>query len=533
MVASCVRRDLSSLARSTFDVLVIGGGIVGACAARDATLRGLRVALIERDDFAGGISWNSLKIIHGGLRSLQSLDVRQARQFVHERRAWLTIAPHLVEPIAFIVPTRGAGGESALVMRAGLALNDIVSRDRNEGVQPSRRLPRGRAISRAELQSLAPALAAGHGAGVLFHDAQLYSAERLVMAVLDDAVRAGATIANYAEAIDPFRERDALAGVVVEDRASGDRFDVRAPVIVNAAGAGAARVAARLTGRGDAVAPMRAIALNLMLAGDAGGVGMAIPARESGALRRLFVAPWRGRMLAGTAHYPCEREPRSPEELEPYVERFVGELSAAWPTRSLTRDDVLLVHAGMQPDLPGHGPPEHRIVDHAYEGVPQLLTAIGPKLTTSRAVAEELIDQASKRLGLPSRSCETAVRPLASAPAEDCSALVARALAADRAGLPDDVLTHLVRSYGAGHHAVLAMVRDEPALAQRIEAGSPVIAAQLAYGAREEMAMRADDLVYRRTELASTARATPHGTSVAEAQLRRAESPGGRESRSR
>jgi glycerol-3-phosphate dehydrogenase len=291
-------------------------------------------------------------------------------------------------------------------------------------------------------------------------------------------------------------------------------------------------VAARLTGRADAVAPMRAIALNLMLAGDGGAVGMAIPAREGASLRRLFVAPWRGRTLAGTAHYPCDREPASPSELEPYVERFVRELAAAWPARSLTRDDVLLVHSGMQPDLPGHGPPAHRIVDHARDGVPQLLSAIGPKLTTSRAVAEELLDRACARIPLPCKPCETAVRPLASAPAEDCSALVARALAADRAGLPEDVLTHLVRSYGVHHDALLAMVRDEPALAERIDPGSPVIAAQLAYGAREEMAMRGDDLVYRRTELGSTAHVTSHGSGVADAQLRRVESPGGRESRS-
>jgi len=526
-----VRRDLSSLANSTFDVLVLGGGIVGACAARDAALRGLRVALIERDDFAGGISWNSLKIIHGGLRSLQSLDVRQSRQFVRERRAWLTIAPHLVEPIAFVVPARGAGAESALVMRAGLALNDIVSRDRNEGILPSRTIPPGRRLSRAELRALAPALAAGNDPGVLFHDAQLYSAERLVMAVLGDAVRAGASIANYAEATDPLHMGGRLSGVVVSDHETGSRFELRASVIVNAAGASAAPVAARLTGRANAVAPMRAIALNLMLAGSASTVGMAIPAREGAALRRLFVVPWRGRTLAGTAHYPCEREPRSRDELEPYVERFVRELAAAWPARSLTRDDVLLVHSGMQPDLPGHGPPEHRIVDHAHDGVPQLLTAIGPKLTTSRAVAEELIDRACARLTLPCRPSETAKRPLASAPAEDCSTLVARALAANHAGLPEDVLTHLVRSYGADHQALLAMARDEPALAQRVESRSPVIAAELAYGAREEMAMRAEDLVYRRTELASTAHATPHAASVAEAQLRRSESPGGRESR--
>src|SRR4051812_31775852 len=191
MVACGVTRRLDALADGSYDVLVIGGGIVGACVARDAARRGLKVALLERGDFGAGISWNSLKIVHGGLRSLQRLDVRQARAFVHERRAWLRIAPHLVEPIPFVVPTRGAGGESSLLMRAALALNDTVSRDRNEGVLPSRHIPPGRMLARAELRTLVPGLLDTYSGGALFHDAQLYSAERLVFAVLADAEQSG------------------------------------------------------------------------------------------------------------------------------------------------------------------------------------------------------------------------------------------------------------------------------------------------------------------------------------------------------
>jgi glycerol-3-phosphate dehydrogenase len=527
MVASGVRRDLPSLARSPFDVLVIGGGIVGACTARDAALRGLRVALVERDDFCGGISWNSLKIVHGGLRSLQSLDLAQARHFVRERRAWLTIAPHLLEPLAVVVPTRGAGRESALLMRAGLALNDIVSRRRNRGVSASRRLPHGRALGGQELLALAPGAFPGYRSGVLFYDAQLYSAERLVMAVLDDAVRAGAVIANYAEAVEPLLDRGALAGAVVEDRIAGDRFDVRASMVVNAAGAGAAEVAARIARRASVVAPMTGIALNLVIEGDGGTTAFAMVSREGGRMRRLFVVPWRGRTIVGTAHFPCALAPASTEELEPYVERFVREVAAAWPARSITRDSVLLVHAGMQPLYEMHGPPAHLIVDHASDGTPQLLTAVGPKLTTSRAIAEKLVDSVCARAGRTVKRCETATRLLASAPAQDVEMLVARALADDRAGLPDNVMRHLVRSYGANYEAIMALVRQRPAFGDHVEAGSPVIVAQLEYGVLEEMAMRSGDLVNRRTELGQTARVTPRARAVAADQLRLVESPSG------
>jgi glycerol-3-phosphate dehydrogenase len=523
-----VQRDLGSLAGSSFDVLVVGGGIVGACVARDAALRGLRVALIERGDFGGGISWNSLKIVHGGLRSLQGLDIRQARHFVRERRAWLTIAPHLVEPLSFVVPTRGIGRESALVMRAGLALNDLVSSDRNEGVVASRRIADGRTLSRDELRALVPGVFDAYTGGALFHDAQLYSAERLVLAVLEDAVRAGATIANYVEEVGAVRDGGVLAGVSARDALggeSGERFDVRAAMIVNAAGAGAASVAERLTGRQGSATPMAGIALNLMLAGDDSvKTAFAIAASEEGRIRRLFVVPWRGRTLVGTAHYACERMLTSEAEHEPHIERFLREIAAAWPARAITRESVLLVHAGMQPlphGAPGakHGPPEHTIIDHAREGAPQLLTAIGPKLTTSRAIAEELVDLVATRVGKATRACETATRPLASAPADDVAIAIARALAGDRAGMTEDVVTYLVRSYGAGYDALLALVRERSALGARIESDSPVIAAQLEHAVRNEMAMRADDLVDRRTELGATARATGRSRAAAEAAL--------------
>lgn len=530
MVAWGVARRLDLLADVSFDVLVVGGGIVGACVARDAARRGLTVALLERGDFGAGISWNSLKIVHGGLRSLQTLDVRQARAFVRERRAWLRVAPHLVEPISFVVPTRGLGGESALLMRAALALNDVVSRDRNDGVQPSRRLPSGRTLSRAEMRRLVPAHFDEYSGGALFHDAQLYSAERLVYATLEDAAHAGATILNYAEAVAPLREGGALAGVVAEDRITGERCDVRGTMIINAAGAGASSVASLLTGRPDAAPPMTGIALNLMFGGDGLTTGFTLRAKMDGGSRRLFVAPWRGRTLVGTAHYECDRAPRSDAELEPYVERFVRELSHAWPERAITRDSVLLVHAGMQPSPHGfesaiaHGPPEHRIVDHASHGVPQLLTAIGPKLTMARAIAEQLIDVATVRLGRADARCDTATARLASAPDSDIPVAISDAIARRRIAATDDVVSHLVRCYGDGasFDTIAEAVRHEPTLGERVHPESPVIAAQLWYAAHHERATTADDIIMRRTELGATARVSPEVRLAAERAIERA-----------
>jgi glycerol-3-phosphate dehydrogenase len=522
-----VQRDLNLLSRSPFDLLVIGGGIVGACVARDAALRGMRVAVVERGDFGSGISWNSLKVVHGGLRSLQSLDFRQARAFVHERRAWLRIAPHLVEPLAFVVPTRGLGGESAMLMRAGLALNDIVAAGRNDGITESRRLPRGRALSRSELEATVPGTFGGYSGGALFYDAQLYSAERLVQSVLSDAKQAGAVIANYVEAVAPLAAAGALGGVIAEDRLSGARFDVRASMIVNAAGSSAAAVANLLTARPGAVQPMTGLALNLMIEGDGGTTAFALTSRSEGRARRLFVVPWRGRTLIGTAHYACERQPQSDAQLEPYVGRFVREVAAAWPSRTITRESVLLVHAGMQslphgaPGAKAHGPPEHLLVDHARDRTPQLLSAVGPKLTMARAIAEQLVDIVCTRVRIAGKPCETATRPLASAPIEDAAAFVARALAGPRAELPDDVVTHLARWYGRddAYATLVRMVASEPALGTRVVDGAPVIAAQLRLAAESSQTTSVDDILFRRTELGATARATSAARAAAQAAL--------------
>jgi glycerol-3-phosphate dehydrogenase len=167
------------------------------------------------------------------------------------------------------------------------------------------------------------------------------------------------------------------------------------------------------------------------------------------------------------------------------------------------------------PGTKAHGPPEHLIIDHARDGVPQLLTAIGPKLTTSRAIAEQLADIVCERIGRATMPCETSTRLLASAPAADMAIVIERALGGDRAGLPDDVVTHLVRSYGAESDSLIRMVRDDTALGARVEEDSPVIAAQLARGVRDEMAMTVEDLLNRRSELGSTARATARSRDAA------------------
>jgi glycerol-3-phosphate dehydrogenase len=233
-------RDLARLAQESFDVVVIGGGIYGLSIAWELACGDLRVAIVERDDFGGGTSFNSLKTIHGGIRALQHGALGDMREFVREQRAIATITPHLLHPLPFVVPTYRHPVRNRLAMRIFFRIFDRLAADRSDGIEPSRRLAPSRTISRAECLRLNPAIdPAGVTGGAVWHDYQLHSPERYALALLHSSRRAGAAAANYTEAIGLLVRDRRVRGVRFRDRMSGSEFEVAAPVVVNAAGPGA------------------------------------------------------------------------------------------------------------------------------------------------------------------------------------------------------------------------------------------------------------------------------------------------------
>ena len=233
-----IERNLGSLASREFDVLVVGGGIFGACAAWDAALRGLSVALLERRDFGSGTSANSFKMVHGGIRYLQHADMYRIRESSRERSALLRIAPHLVSPLPIMIPTYGHGREGKELLSAGMLVYDLATIDRNRGLlDPDRRIPRSRVVSREACLEALPGLEASDlTGGALFHDAQIHNTPRLTLAFLQSAASAGATIANYVEASGFLQDGDSVTGVRARDVLGGDTLDVRARMVLNCAG---------------------------------------------------------------------------------------------------------------------------------------------------------------------------------------------------------------------------------------------------------------------------------------------------------
>lgn len=502
-------RDLRRLADTRFDVVVVGGGCYGVMIAWDAAQRGLSVALIDKDDFGAATSFNSLKTLHGGLRSLQSLNLRQMRLFIRERRTLARIAPHLVRPLPFVMATTRHPRRSKLVLRLALAVNDLIARDRNDGLSdPGTHLPEGRILSREEALQRNPVVSP-HGVtgGAIWYDYQMVSADRLTLAFLLSAVDAGASAANYVRACGFLQKGPRVSGVQAEDRLTGARFDIRGSVVVNAAGPWAAALLRGLPESGRGQPPPRlSRAMNVVLrpvleanacAGFAGG-------------RFLFLVPWRGVTILGTSHDAYDG---SPDELRVSrwdLEAFLKEGREAFPHAPLSAGDVRLVHRGLLPMVAGEGTHvrllrESRVVDHARYGVRGLVSVFGVRYTTARHTAQRTVDAVFRLLGHPAPPrCRTAETPLVGGGMTSVEHFLKAALLRDIEGIPPATVRRLATTYGTEYDRVLQLARDEPDLARSLGGGSDVLGADILYAVRHEMAVKLADALIRRTEAGAT-----------------------------
>lgn len=514
-----VKRDLGALAAEEHDLLVVGGGIYGAACAREAALRGLRVALVEREDFGCGTSWNSLKTIHGGIRYLQQLDLRRVLGSIAERRRFLRLAPHLVRPLEFALPTRGSAARSRPALAAALAVHDLLGAARNRGVLPDRRVPRGRVVGRAELRRLAPLLDASPATGAaVWWDAQLRSSERTVLGFVQAAAGEGARVANHAEALSLLAANGRVCGALVRDPRGGDAFEVRARQVLCCNGP----AAWELLGRSGALRPPPALlsrAGNVVLRRElfpGVAVGLEVEgAAEGQAAQTLFAAPWRGRTLLGTLHLPLRGAPRA-ELSEAEVAQLLRAVNRACPALGLSLDDVVLVHAGLQA-VTGWEPrsgmarhaPDPILLDHGErDGVPGLHTLVGVKFTEAVGAAARALDRVCRRLGAGRPSPRDGGPPLPGGGFASLPALWADLAERAPAGLARASLEHLGACRGSAAAAVLELAAT-PGLAEPLAAGSPVIAAEIVHALREEMALTLADLVLRRTELGARGDASP------------------------
>lgn len=487
-----MKRMPEALTDGAFDLLILGGGITGAGVALDAVLRGLRVALIDKGDFAGGTSSRSSKLVHGGLRYLEHRDFHLVYEALHERGRLLDNAPHLVHPLRFVLPFYEGARVSAWKFRIGLVLYDLLAGARN--------IRRSRALTRPYLRrEFSELQTGGLQGGAAYFDAQMDDA-RLCLEVLRTAALHGAVLANYVEAIAFDRAGGTIRGVRAVDRHSGRELTISAKLVLNATGPW-----------GDAVR---------RLAGDDGepllqptkGVHLILPSRGFSSAflllhpadgRVFFVLPFYNKMLLGTTDTVCEDSPdklsATPEDIDYLLAGFNHYFAP-----SASPFDVMNSFAGLRPLIrarPGQ-PSDLSREFHLHSSPTGLLTAAGGKYTTYRSMAETITDTVVRRLGL-SRRCRTRFFRLDGAPRQPWPAFRASTIQSLTSSCPlgEATAAHLASRYGRRAVEVADYVRRDPALGRCVVDGEPDIFAEFAYQRDHEMALTPADFLLRRTRL--------------------------------
>ena len=459
---------MRSLSGRTVDLLVIGGGIIGAGIARDAALRGHSVALVEQDDFASGTTSRPTRLIHGGLRYLELFDFGLVRSDMREREILLRIAPHLVSPLAFLLPFYRPSLWYQFKLRIGMQLYDALSLDKT--------LPKRKWLRRDETLAAEPALDPDGLTGAWrFYDAQVPLVERLVIENIVDAADHGALVLNHARATSYLREGDRVGGAVVRDAVAAADLKVRARLTINATGPWLDRT----------IAPLRRTAKPLLRLTK--GIHIVTPratqqahvlfAKRDG--RLFFVVPWLDSTIVGTTDTDYDGDPADASATEEDVRYLQDEAHRAFPNAPF--NEIYFTWAGVRALVREEGVSEgkvsrkHALFDHERrDGVAGVLSVVGGKITAYRAIAEEVTDVAAQKLGSGARS---AIRGSSTAS------------------------TPLPGADGSRARAIAALAASDGALGAPLCPHHKGVAAEIVHAVRSEWARTIGDALLRRTAL--------------------------------
>ncbi len=484
---------LRAMAATELDVLVIGGGVVGAGAALDAATRGLSVGLVEARDFASGTSSRSSKLIHGGLRYLEMLDFRLVAEALAEQGLLIqTLAPHLVRPVPFLYPLRHRGWER-LYAGTGVALYDALGL-----LSGSRGVPRHRHLTRRGARRIMPSLRKDALVGALqYYDAQVDDARHTVF-IARTAAAYGAHVANRARVTGLLREGERVVGAVVLDQESGETVRVRAQQVVNATGVWTDDTQALAGERGQF--HVRA----------SKGIHLVVPRdrirSDSGLILRtetsvLFVIPWGRHWIIGTTDTEWALDKAHPAASAADIDYLLEHVNVVLE-EPLTHEDVEGVYAGLRPLLSGESESTSRLSrEHAVaHTVPGLVVVAGGKYTTYRVMARDAVDEAVRAIDAKVPPSVTDTIPLLGA--EGYAAMKnARHQLAQRCGLHVARIEHLLGRYGSLVDEVLDLVIADPTLGEPLAGASDYLRAEIVYAASHEGARHLDDLLARRTRI--------------------------------
>ncbi|MEO6391676.1 MAG: glycerol-3-phosphate dehydrogenase [Pyrinomonadaceae bacterium] len=478
-----------------FDVIIIGAGINGAGIARDAALRGLRVLLLDQGDVGSGTtSWSS-RLIHGGLRYLEHRELGLVRESLRERERLLRNAPHLVRPLALLIPIYHGARRGRKLIRAGMVTYDLMSYDKS--------LPRHRMLAPAETLEQAPGLEReGLLGAAVYYDAQVEYAERLVLENVLDAQGFNATVRTYARVDRLLVEGGAVRGVEYTDLRSGHTAMTQAPVVLNVAGPWVDHVL-----RHTDLSQERLIdgtkGSHLIVDPFPGAPAYALytEARSDG--RPFFILPWNGLYLIGTTDTKFEGDLNELQAVAPEIEYLLGETNRVLPSAHLNNSSVRYSYAGVRPlpfedsEAPSALTRRHFIRDHGgeFEG---LISIIGGKLTTFRELAQQTVDLVYRKLGRHDPGTSTDLQSLPGANIHDFAHFSAE-FHHEHAEYPVKTRQHLLRVYGTRAIQVVRSAGGDPDLLAELDPYTGAIRTEVAFAFQHEFAHTLSDVLLRRT----------------------------------
>jgi len=507
------REDMWKALDGEFDLLVVGGGINGAGIARDAAMRGLKVAVVEMRDLAFGTSSRSSKLVHGGLRYLETYEINLVFESVSERRVLMDLAPHLVEPLGFLFPVYSGAKHNLTILNAGMWVYDALSLFRSPKIH--------KLLKPKDVLALEPAVKAeGLKGAPLYYDCATDDA-RLVLENALDAVQMSAVVATWA-VVEGFVKDEGGRVVGARVRSTlpgtgGETKTVRAHAVVNATGPWTDEVLDASVDRKGARLLRPTKGIHIVVDAAKLPIAHAIVCHHPVDGRLLFAIPWGDRTYVGTTDTDFEGDPAAVRATGEDVDYLIEAANAHFPEHRIARDDVIATWAGLRPLIaPSGGGDEvaESQVSREHQtlvGHDGMITIAGGKLTTYRRMAAEVVDTAVRLLQLSGHlgdrvgECTTAKRPLPGAvgwPADDDPKKVAaEAVAAGGGRLADEVALHLAHVYGSLAVEVARLCDREPSLARRLVEGRPEIEAQVVWAAERELAATVEDVMIRRTQL--------------------------------
>jgi glycerol-3-phosphate dehydrogenase len=501
-------RDTTRLANNKFDVLIIGGGIYGAVFYWQTCLAGFSAALIEKGDFAQATSANTQKIVHGGLRYLQQFDFPRVSQSLRERKRLMWVAPHLTHPLPCVMPIYGYGIKGKESMWVGLHLYDLIGMNRNDLSPPSKRIPRGKILSRSETNPLIPHLdQRGLRGAAQWYDAICFNTERMVLAFIKSGSELGSVAANYIKANKLIPRKDSTFIVRSQDQLTGETFDILAKNVINCTGPWIYDLLDLSIPGANRNRSIFASGINIItnkIFDSQTAVALRDFSRKNS--RLYFVVPWRGKSIIGTEWCIYNGHPDSYQVTELQCLGLIDAFNSLYPTVKLSIEDILHIHGGL---VPCHGTvsdwkkdipllKDCQIIDYSKDGYKGLISVLGVKYTTAGDVAERVL-----RYLFP----ELKIKPIFALPQlkggeiDDLEAYQRQILAKWGNTLGEYELKNLVLNYGTEVEKVLQSAcpkkhTDPPA----IEGSFDIIKGETLFAVREEMAQKLSDVIFRRTD---------------------------------